>query len=172
MTKVVLNIALSLDGFIACPNEEIDWLFHDQDYGLKEFYSRIDTTLMGRKTYVLMMKMGGNPYPQIRNYVFSRDRTRKNDGENVFISENIPGFVQELKAASRKDIWVLGGGEIASVFLDLHLIDEMILSIHPIILGDGIPLFHRTDKRLDFRLTDCRTYSSGLVELYYEIVDV
>jgi dihydrofolate reductase len=166
MKKIVLNIALSLDGYIAGPKGEFDWLFTDQDYGLKDFLSRIDTTLMGRKTYDLMMKMGG-AYAGMKNYVFTRKRTQEKKKKAVFVSEDITAFVKKLKSEKGKDIWLVGGAELARSFFEADLVDEMILSIHPILLGKGIPLFQKTGRRRDFELRHSKTYSSGLVQLHY-----
>lgn len=166
MRKIILNIALSLDGYIAGPKGEFDWLFTDQDYGLKEFFARVDATLIGRKTYDLMMKLGG-AHPGMRNYVFSRKRTRAKEKNTVFISEDPAAFVKKLKSEKGKDIWLVGGGELAHSFFEADLVDEMILSIHPILLGRGILLFHEADRRCDFSLLRCDSFSSGLVQLHY-----
>ncbi len=166
MRKVVLNIALSLDGYIAGPKGEFDWLFTDQDYGLKEFFSRVDSALIGRKTYDLMVKMGG-VYPGMKNYVFSRKQSRAKKKNVVFVSEDISAFIQKRKSEKGKDIWLVGGGELGRSFLEDDLVDEMILSVHPLLLGKGIPLFRKTDSRRDFELTGCKPYSSGLVQLQY-----
>ncbi len=166
MRKIVLNIALSLDGYIAGPKGEFDWLFTDQDYGLKEFFSRIDTALMGRKTYDLMTRLGG-AYPGMKNYVFSRNLPITKKENVVFISEGVLAFAGKLKSEKGKDVWLVGGGELACSFLEADLVDEMILSVHPILLGKGIPLFRESDSRRDFKLLGCQTYSSGLVQLHY-----
>ena len=166
MRKIVLNIALSLDGYIAGPKGEFDWLFTDQDYGLKEFFSRVDTALMGRKTYDLMMKLGG-AYPGMKNYVFSRHKARTKKKKVFFVSEDISAFAKKLKSKKGKDIWLVGGGELAHFFFEADLVDEMILSVHPIRLGKGISLFPELGRRRDFRLLECKSYSSGLVQLHY-----
>ena len=168
MKKVVLNIATSLDGFIAGPNGEIDWLFTDGDYGLSDFFKTIDSTLIGNKTYQLMLKMGENGYSGMTNYVFTRKPTESKSDNVIFVSDNIVEFVRQLKDKDGKNIWLVGGGEIANVFFAASLVDEMILSVHPIILGDGIPLFKRS-KRIDYKLTDCIKYPSGLVQLLYRL---
>lgn len=167
MRKILLNIALSLDGYIAGPARKFDWLYTDQDYGLKEFYSRIDAALIGRKTYDLMIKTGGGLYPGMKNYVFSRKRTHAKKKNVLFVSGDISAFAMGLKSEKGKDIWLVGGAGLVHSFLELDLVDEMILSIHPILLGGGIPLFKSTDKRLDFQLMHCKTYSTGLVQLHY-----
>jgi dihydrofolate reductase len=167
MRKIVLNIALSLDGYIAGPQGEFDWLFTDQDYGLKEFFSRVDTALIGRKTYDLMMKLGGTAYPGMKNYVFSHKRTQTKKKDIVFVSEDIADFVKRLKSEKGKDIWLVGGGELAHSFFKRDLVDEMVLSLHPIMLAKGISLFRESDSRHSLRLLKCQAYSTGLVQLHY-----
>ena len=166
MRKIVLNIALSLDGYIAGSKGEFDWLFTDQDYGLKEFFASVDTALIGRKTYAVMMKLGG-AYPGMKNYVFSHRRTRMKKKNVTFVSEDAAAFVKRLKSEKGGDIWLVGGGELAHSFFEADLVDEIILSVHPILLGKGIPLFRRMGRRRDFKLLGCKTYSSGLVQLRY-----
>jgi dihydrofolate reductase len=166
LRKTVLNIALSLDGYIAGPKGEFDWLFTDQDYGLKEFFSRIDTALIGRKTYDLMMKLGG-AYQGMKNYVFSHSRIPAKKKNVVFVAEALSTSIDKLKSAKGKDIWLVGGGALVHSFLEADLVDEMILSIHPILLGKGIPLFRETGRRRDLELQHSKTYSSGLVQLQY-----
>jgi dihydrofolate reductase len=166
MRMIVLNIALSLDGFIAGPKGEFDWLFTDQDYGLKEFFSRVDTALIGKKTYDLMMRLGG-AYQGMKNYVFSHKRISAKKKNVVFVSEDIPAFAKKLKSEKGKDIWLVGGGELANSFFRADLADEMILSVHPILLGKGIRLFGESGRRRDFKWLGCKTFSSGLAQLHY-----
>ncbi len=167
MRKIILNIALSLDGYIAGPKGEFDWLYTDQDYGLREFFTKVDAALIGRKTYDLMVETGSEIYSGMKNYVFSRSRTHKKRKNVLFVSGDILRFVNDLKAQDGKDIWLVGGSDFAHSFFQLDLIDEMILSIHPIILGKGTPLFLRSNKRRNFELIGCKSFSTGLVQLHY-----
>jgi dihydrofolate reductase len=115
MRKIILNIALSLDGYIAGPKGEFDWLFTDQDYGLRGFFSRVDTALIGRKTYDLMMKTGG-AYPGIKNYVFSHKRPGVKKKNVVFVPDDIAGFINKRKAEMGRDIWLVGGANLVHSF--------------------------------------------------------
>ena len=167
MRKIILNIAISLDGYIAGPNGEYDWLYTDQDYGMAEFFDQIDTSLMGRKTFDTIRKMGANPNKHLHNYVFSKTlKLFPTDGFE-FIDSDVKGFVELLKKQPGKDIWLMGGGELIKYFLVHNLIDEIMLAVHPIILGNGIPLFKKLTKRVDYDFVRSESYSSGLIQLFY-----
>lgn len=133
---------------------------------MKEFFARVDTALIGRKTYDVMMKLGG-AYPGMKNYVFSHKRRRTKKKNVTFVSEDTSAFVKRLKSEKCRDIWLVGGGELAHSFFEADRVDEMVLSVHPILLGKGIPLFRRAGRQRDFKLLGCKTYSSGLVQLRY-----
>ncbi|MEM6842767.1 MAG: dihydrofolate reductase family protein [Bacteroidota bacterium] len=141
MRKIILYSAMSLDGFIARPDGEIDWLFDDQDYGYSEFLQRIDTTLMGNRTYQQILTFGDFPYTDKTNYVFTRSVTVQDDGRVQFVYSDLVNLVTELKQQLGRDIWLIGGRQINTVLLNAELIDEMILSVHPTVLGSGVPLF-------------------------------
>ncbi len=165
MRKLVLFIASSLDGYIAGGDEQIDWLFTDQDYGYSNFYDSIDTTISGYKTYRLSLSFDSFPYPDKKNYVFTRDSSRSDTELVQFISGDIVQFTRELKQQPGRDIWLVGGGEINTVMLDAGLIDEIVLSIHPVIVGQGIPLFGGAPALRHFTTLDTTTFSTGLVQL-------
>jgi dihydrofolate reductase len=167
MRKVVLNLAVSLDGYIAGPNGEYDWCLTDDDYGMKDFLKSVDATLMGGKSYRLIVNYGA-PYPEFTNYVFSRTEKDSPYENVVFVSGDIPGFVAELKYTKGKNIWLFGGSEIIHPLIQENLVDEMMLAIHPLLLGAGIPLFRNLDDRKTLRLSDTITYPSGLVQLIYK----
>jgi dihydrofolate reductase len=169
MRKVKLFIATSLDGFIADKNGGIDWLFTDQDYGYADFYASIDTTLTGYKTYEDLLGFGEFPYPGKTNYVFSRHHQKADDNPVTFISDDIAAFVQHLKQQPGQDIWLVGGGQINEVLLQAGLIEELIVSIHPTILGEGRPLFAGRTQRQDLQLMGSKTFETGLVQLIYQV---
>ena len=148
MRKIKLYIASSLDSFIADENGNIDWLFRDADYGYTEFYNSIDTILVGIKTYEQSLTFEEYSYKGKKVYVFTHNakeqKKKKNRTSDVeYVDKDIPEFVMCLiqQPFSNGDIWLLGGGEMLSLFLNAELVDEIILSVHPIILGKGIPLF-------------------------------
>ena len=171
MRKIKLYIASSLDSYIAGEGGSIDWLFTDEDYGYAKFYDSIDTILVGRKTYDQSLKFDGCPYKGKKVYVFTRRIEEKKSTCYVeHINVDIPSFVRHLLKLVGKDIWLLGGGEIASILLNADLVDEIILSIHPVILGRGIPLFSNMRKRVNLQLLESNTFGSGLVQLCYGVL--
>lgn len=167
MRKVILFIATSLDGFIARKDDSINWLFSDQDYGYKAFYDSIDTTLTGHATYKQTKTFGEFAFPGKTNYIFSRSPQPPDSHPVTFISSDIVEFVRNLKNQNGKNIWLVGGGQINTVMLNAGLIDEMIVSIHPIILGEGLPLFAGKPKETKFKVTAQKTFESGLVQITY-----
>jgi len=176
--KVKLYIASSLDNFIASENGSIDWLFSDIDYGYTRFYESIDTILIGRKTFEQSLTFDEYPYSEKKVYVFTHNARAQCEKKRTlgveYIDNNIPHFVKSLIQESfenkNKDIWLLGGGEIVSIFLNADLVDEIILSIHPIILGRGVPLFKNIEKSVNLRLRESVGFESGLVQLHYHIL--
>ncbi len=169
MRKLILGLAVSLDGFIEGPNGEYDWCFADQDYGMSEFYKRIDSVFMGRKSYELTLKMGDVEMPgvpKLKEYIFSTTLNKVKKGATL-IHGNIKAEVQKIKEGEGKDIWLFGGSELTTSLLNFGLIDLFWLSIHPIILGAGKPLFTNIQDRVYLKLIDSKTYSSGLISLTY-----
>jgi dihydrofolate reductase len=164
--KVVLFIACSLDGYIAGIDDDTGWLFNDDDYGYKEFLSSVDTVLMGRRTYDMALRMGPFPYPDKDCYVFSR--SLMGGDENVeFVNQPVSEFVKTLREKEGTDIWLVGGSELIDPFMKDHLIDEFIISIHPILLGEGIPMFRSGFPRQTLSLEGTATFPSGLIQVHY-----
>jgi dihydrofolate reductase len=173
--KVVLFTAASLDSFIALPDGSVEWLrrpeFHlpGEDFGYEKFYASIDTTLMGKNTLLDASRPGSPfPYRDKTNYVLTHSsRIRKSDHVK-FIHRNIPSFVRSLKQREGKDIWLVGGSQTNALLLRHGLIDRIILTIVPVILGRGIPLFAFGAQRVDFLLKKSRTYSNGFVQIMWD----
>ncbi len=172
MRKIILGLAVSLDGFIEGPHGEYDWCFTDQDYGMSEFFKRIDSLFMGRKSYELVLSMGDQAmpgFPKLKEYVFSN--TMKEAKEDVIIvSGDIRREVETIKSEPGKDIWLFGGASLTAALMNMQLVDELWLSVHPVLLGSGKPLFHNIKERLSLKLEHSRTYDTGLVSLSYTIV--
>ena len=169
MRKVVLFIASSLDGYIARPNGDIDWLFTDQNYGYSAFLDTIDTLLMGRKTYEQVLTFGEYPYPEKKSYVLTKKLGFQTE-HDVTAAADVESLVKEVRSVEGKNIWLVGGSVLIRDCLEKHLINEIIISIIPIVLGDGIPLFANPTTATDLHLTGWQTYSSGLVQLSYDVV--
>jgi dihydrofolate reductase len=166
MRKIILNLAVSLDGFIAGPNGEYDWCLTDADYGMTEFLQSVDCTLMGRKTFDLLAEFG-DPFKHLIHHVFSKT-IRESGISNVrLVSDDLLAYTKNLTRQPGKNIWLFGGSEIIDLLLQENLVDEFILSVHPVLLGDGIPLFKRRDERKGLKLIDAKPYPSGLVQLIY-----
>ena len=169
MRKIILGLAVSLDGFIEGPNGEYDWCFTDQDYGMTEFYKRIDSLFIGRRSYELLLTMDNDAmpgFPKLKEYVFSTTMKDAKPGV-LIINDDIKTNIEKIKHEPGKDIWLFGGASLTSSLLNLDLVDEMSLAIHPIILGSGKPLFSDIKKRIPLNLIDTKTYSSGLVTMVY-----
>lgn len=166
MRKVILNLAVSLDGYIAGPNGAYDWCFTDADYGMKSFLGAVDTTIMGGKSYRLLLQYGA-PYPEFTNHVFTRTETSSSYNNVIFATGDIPGYVKAIQQQDGKYIWLFGGSEIIHPLLEADGIDQLMLSVHPILLGDGLPLFQKLKGRKNFTHTNTISYPSGLVQLYY-----
>lgn len=173
MRNLVLYIATSLDNYIARPNGDTSWLHHSdfevagEDYGYKKFYDSIDTTLMGHNTYKVIQDFDiPFPYTEKTNYVFSR-HPQKDSSDVQFVSNEVIRFIQELKKQEGKDIWLIGGSQINSIFYEHGLIDKMILTIMPIVLGKGIPLFNGVVHESKFNLENLEQFKTGVVQLTY-----
>ncbi len=168
MRKIKLFIACSLDGYIAKEDGSVNWLPENTDSGYDQFYSSIDTVLMGQKTYEQILTFGKYPYKDKISYVFSRNPNQKKD-ENVEFTSEVEEFTKKLVSSSGKDIWLVGGSEIASTFVNLKFVDELILSVIPVVLSKGIPLFKNIKEEIKLELIKTTEYPK-LVELSYKVV--
>ena len=171
MRKIVLQLAVSLDGYIEGPNGEFDWCFTDQDYGMSAFFKRIDSTFMGRKSYELVLCMESEAptgFPKMKEYVFSNTLDKAKEGV-LIVNGDIKKKVVKIKKEKGKDIWLFGGAELISSLMDLQLVDEIILAVHPVILGSGKALFKDIQERTWLTLTDHKVYPNGLVFLTYTV---
>lgn len=175
MGKIILYIAASIDGYIAKKDGDTSWL-HDQDfitpgmdYGYGEFYGQIDTTLMGAETYRTIK--GFNipfPYPDKTNYVFTQSQPPPDDQHVEFIRRDIEAFAWDLKKRSKKDIWLVGGATINGLFLKQGLIDKIILTVIPVVLGDGIPLFSGNTGETKFKLAGVKQFDDKISQITFE----
>ncbi|MBX2906009.1 MAG: dihydrofolate reductase [Taibaiella sp.] len=170
MRKVILGLAVSLDGFIEGPNGEYDWCYTDQDYGMTDFLNSVDTILFGRKSYEVAIAAGDNygmpDLPKMKEYVFSTTLRSVKPGA-VLVKEDTVGAVKQIKADPGKDIWLFGGAALTSSLIKDGLVDELWLSVHPILLGKGRPLFDGLQRRYELELLDTKVYDTGLVSMRY-----
>ena len=175
MAKCVLYIAVSLDGFIARPDGNLDWLTSipapttGADYGYSDLLSRIGTIFMGRKTYEEIIGFGVDwPYPGKDSFVVTSNQNFKiQSPDTAPFTNNLNAFVTDLKKQSEKDLWLLGGGQLITAFINEALLDEMILTIIPKIIGDGIPLFAQHPKETHWNLLSTKSFDTGVVQLTY-----
>ena len=170
--KVSIFIATTLDGYIATKDESLDWLFEvegEGDNGIEAFYETTDTVIMGKRTYDWLMAQELEEFPYKGRDCFVFSRSEHKDTRNVkFVSGDVSLFVRRLKQRKGKKIWLMGGGELIRAFLSEGLVDEIIVTIAPVILGSGIPLFPEGDYRLDLELKGTNTFGQ-FVELSYDV---
>jgi dihydrofolate reductase len=171
MRKVVLGVGISLDGYLARPDGAVDFLFMPKDYSMGPFFKTIDTALMGRKTYEVAMKMGGPPPgSKMAMYVFSRSLPPGERQAMIFVDCSPAELVSRLRKQPGKDIWLMGGGELARDFLQADLVDELYIGVVPVLIGEGLPLFPAGFPQREFELLENKTYSKGLIALKYKRV--
>jgi dihydrofolate reductase len=173
--KVILYIASSLDGYIAKPNDDLSFLLlvqqEGQDYGYAEFIDNVDTVILGRKTYDWVIKQVKEfPHAQLESYIITRT-PRQNIGKTKFYTENLKELILRLKKQRGKNIFIDGGAEIINELLKEKLIDQIILSIVPILLGDGVRLFKDGLPEQNLRLINSRQFETGLIQLQYDLED-
>lgn len=173
--KVKVYIAVSLDGYIAHSDGNIDWLDSvarpDEDYGYATFIETIDTVIMGRKTYEKVLSFGGDfPHAGRDCYVLTRTE-RAPDGQVRFYSGPADELLDQIRSKPGKDIFIDGGSEAIDLFRKKGLVDSYTVSIIPMLLGEGIRLFKESEKELPLKLVEATTFDSGLVQLSYEPID-
>src|SRR6058998_2877895 len=178
MTKrrnVIVHIGTSADGYIARPDGDLEWLTSrpkpEGFYGMSAFMRSIDTKLLGRKTYEESVRRGATFDSKSRYVVFSRHAPPADAPSGVeFVNGAIGPFVSRLRGHPGKDIWLMGGGEIIASFLDAHAIDEFVISVAPVFIGDGIPLIARRDRHMPLDLYSSDRFEDGVVQLHYRVL--
>ena len=174
MSKIKLYIAASIDGFIGRLNGDLDWLDNidnptQTDHGYNAFLSGVSTTIMGSKTYEKIVGFDiVFPYAHLTNYVATRRSDLKTETPNTYLLHSLHREdIERIKQEAVKDIWLIGGGEIVTTFLNMNLIDEMIICVAPVILGEGIPLFASKPNESVWQLVKTETFDTGIVSLTY-----
>ena len=167
MRRVRLSVAMSVDGYIAGPNGENDWIVMDPDIDFGALMGAFDTVLLGRKTYEATRQHGGGGMPGMQAFVFSRT-LRQEDCKGVTVSDNPSRTVATLREEPGKDIWLFGGGELFRSMLEQRLVDSVELAVIPVLLGGGLPLLPNPAKQAGLRLASHRVYpKTGTVSLEY-----
>jgi len=174
MAKIKLYIAISLDGKIAKLNDDVSWLDEipnpdKSDYGYYDFYEKVDTIIMGNGTYKFVQRMGAEyPYKGKSSYVITRDASMTDNEDVKYVSgTDVIELVQSLQANGKGDVWVVGGGQVNTLFANANLIDELMIYVMPIVIGEGIPLFGEGLDQKMLTLVSSKSYESGVVELRY-----
>ena len=171
---VIVHIATSADGYIARSDGDLEWLTSRPApkgfYGMNAFMRSIDTKVLGRRTYEMSLRLGAEFESKSRSIVFSRHAPPADAPSGVqFVSEAIRPFVDRLRAQPGKDIWLMGGGEIIASFLDEHAIDEFVISVAPVFIGEGIPLIARRQRHVSLELLSSERFEDGLVQSRYHV---
>lgn len=177
MAKIILYSAISIDYKIARLDGGIDWLDHPdyqlegEDFGYQAFYDSVGYTLMGNNTYRQLLAMDiPFPYQNTENYVFSRFKDIRDTEHVKFARGKVVDFVSDLKEKAEKDIWLIGGGQINSHLLQAGLIDVMILTFLPVIIGEGIPLFTGHDTQSRWQVMDVQSFENGFIQVTYQFI--
>ncbi len=169
MRRVCLSVAMSLDGYIADPKGGYDWIVIDPEIDFGELFKGYDTVLMGRKSYDASKGPGGYGMPGPKAFVFSRT-LQQADCPDATVSNDPNKTVTELKKMKGKDIWLFGGGELFKSLLELQLVDAVEVAIIPVLLGDGLPLLPRTERRAKLKLTKHKVFEkTGTLMLNYDV---
>lgn len=171
---VVLFIAMSLDGYIADENQDIGFLDlvkkEGEDYGYEGFSNSTDVVILGRKTWDTLVSFNiPDPYFGKKVYVISKSKTGT-EGVAEFYNGDLNELIKNIRLTDGKDIFIDGGSEVVRSLLEKKLIDKIILSVIPVILGNGIPLFRPSFVKQYLRFVDARSFSSGLVQLHYDLI--
>jgi dihydrofolate reductase len=162
---------MSLDGYIAGPNGEYDWIVMDPDIDFRALFGRFDTLLIGRRTYEMMQGQGGGGGMKgMKSFVFSRTLRPADHPKVTIVRKNIEGVLPELRKQPGKDIWLFGGGSLFRSLLDLRQVDVISVAVVPHLLGGGIPFLEHPARQARLKLTDSHVYpKTGTVLLEYAV---
>lgn len=173
--KVILYISMSLDGYLAGENDDLSWLgcVHQEgeDYGYASFNESVDTYIVGRKTYEVVLKLTGGSFPQAEKhhcYVLSSKKMEENNGVH-FYNGSLRELISSLKSTPGKNIYCDGGAKVVQSLMKENLIDEFIISVIPILLGKGQRLFIGDTPTTNLELIGSESFKSGLVQLKYKM---
>jgi dihydrofolate reductase len=170
MKKICYAVAASLDGYIAGPKGEADWIIIDPEIDFEALFKRFDTVLMGRRTFAAMEKMGQGPMSGMETFVLSRTLEPRKHPNVTILGDKAEETVAALRAKRGKDIWLFGGGSLFRSLLAAGLVDTVEVAIVPILLGDGIPLLPSLATRTGLKLINHRVYKkTGIISLEYSV---
>ncbi len=173
MRRVRYRVVSSLDGYIAGPHGELDWIVSDPEADPSGIYKEIDTVLLGRKTYELTLQPGAPPWPVgWRVFVFSTTLSPDKAHPVTVVAKGAEATVRQLRAEDGKDIWLFGGAGLFRSLLQAGLVDTVEISVMPVVLGGGLPLVEPGAPRTTLRLTDSTVHPSGIASLSYDVQPV
>ena len=169
--RIRYQVASSLDGYIAGPKGEADWILMDPDIDFRALFAQYDTVLIGRRTFEGMARGTKKPgaMPGMKTLVFSRTLRQRDYPKVTIVAEKADETLTALRAASGKDIWLFGGGLLFRSLLDAGLVDTVEVAVSPVLLGGGIPLLPPPTKQAKLRLTGSKVYKAGIVSLEYAV---
>jgi dihydrofolate reductase len=169
MRRIRYRVAASLDGYIAGPNGEADWIPMDPDVDFAAVYAQFDTLLIGRRTFDGMVKAGRPGIPGMKTIVFSRTMKQRGHPDVTIVSKNVEEAVTALRAAPGKDIWLFGGGQLFGSLMAMDLVDTIEVALVPVLLGEGTPLLPAS-RRAKLELIKHKVYpKTGIVGLEYAV---
>jgi dihydrofolate reductase len=169
MRRIRYAVAASLDGYIAGPKGEADWIIMDPEIDFNSLFQQFDTVLLGRRTFEAMARSGNAGMPGMKAFVFSKTLRQSDYPEVTIVGENLEAIVAGLRRQSGKDIWLFGGGSLFRSLLDAALVDSVEVAVIPVLLGGGIPLLASPAKLKKLHLTGHKIYQTGIVALEYSV---
>ncbi len=169
MRRVKLSVASSLDGYLTGPDGAIDWIRMGSDFGMNAFMASVDTTLVGRGTFEFVRASGMKLFLNMTNYVFSQSLPAGRSDEVEIVGEDAARFVRRLKAEEGKDLWLYGGGALIGSMLRARLVDDIVVTVHPVLVGGGVPLFGMLEERQDLELVEAKALTNGVVLVKYRV---
>ena len=172
MSKVIVYIATSLDGYVAGKDDDLSWLEvynssgEDHEYG--EFIKNIGTVVMGARTYDESLKHPERLMSGMKNYILSETPMKVPKGVDAdFYKGDLRALIEKIRKENDKDIFIVGGGQVVSSFLNADLVDELLHFIAPVLIKEGIPLYTALNRKITLRLLEAKTYKTGIVKLRY-----
>jgi dihydrofolate reductase len=171
MKKIRYGVAMSLDGYIAGPNGEADWIVIEPDFNFAELWAQFDTLLMGRRTYeAAIARLGASAMQGMKTVVVSRTLRQDDHPQLTIVSKLTQDSIKALRAQSNKDIWLFGGGDLFRQMLSLKQVDTVELSVIPVLLGGGLPFLPPPAQQTKLNLTSHKAYPSGRMHLVYDVL--